>query len=120
MVKSIEEVNKGIAEFMGGPYIGDACSDSFGVNDGLSTCTTTEVCLRCEGIPTHYLSLDSLVQVWERLGSDYGVNFWKDVDRYDCRLDHIKKVGYVISKRANTPQEAAARATLKAIEAING
>jgi len=65
-----------------------------------------------------YISLDALVSVWEKLSPYYGVNFWKDADRYYCRLDHIKQSGYTISKNHSTPQEAACIATGKCIQEL--
>lgn len=66
---NIKTANKIITEFMGGPYVGDACMDSFGVNDGLDHCTDSEICSRCEVIAEGFYtsSLDNLLPAFRKL-----------------------------------------------------
>jgi hypothetical protein len=65
----IEEATKIIAEFMGGPYIGDGCQNANPMFSGSGEfCAEKYVCIYCRNIPKHYLSLDNLIPVWEKLG----------------------------------------------------
>lgn len=116
-----QEANRTIAEYMGGPYIGDACIDSVGINDGKSYCTTSEICERCEEIESYYLSLDRLVPVWEKL--DFMVvelfaRGYKDNKgaQITCLPSHLRHYDL----EGKTIQEAACIATAKAIESLLG
>ena len=101
-MKSIEEVNRGIAEFMGD-------EPRYGVRGHFGG----------EFYP-NYISLDALVPVWEKLRSGF-----LQITLMDCGHEaewykEENEIGYIARKKHYTSiQEAAAIATLKAIEALN-
>jgi len=121
------EVNKVISEYMGGPYIGDACQDDI---YGVAQCTEKFICEACDPILEHYLSLDALVPVWHKAKlclqyiSKEGERL-EDLDNYYIPINGkyrawVTEIGYYENywSDKDTIQEAAAHATAKAILAL--
>ena len=108
------EANKVISNYMGGPYIGDACQDDI---YGVAQCTEKFICEACDPILEHYLSLDALVPVWEKAVLEIHNTNWHNQKEWHVVL--FKRGHRFDWSRAKTIQEAAAHATAKAILELN-
>jgi hypothetical protein len=103
----VEEANRIVAEFMGGPYEGDSayCDD-----DSDDLIPEIE-----EKIKNHYVSLDALVPVWEKLSSSIQI-YHSPLNDYSVRTPF----GQELSDKHETIQQAACIATAKAIKELEG
>ena len=107
-VMTPETANKIIAEYMGGPYKGDSMYCSL---DGETIIPDIE-----DQIKEHYLSLDALVPVWEKLSNR---NTLSMVTGDDIRVYYSPQItNYRQIVQAETIQQAAAIATAKAIQEL--
>jgi hypothetical protein len=108
---SNEEVNKIIAEYMGGPYVGDACIDPLKDNSMSTFCTPTEICERCRDIPSYYTSsLDAIVLVIRKMGKGKKDTVWGC-----CMLTQLIKNSKYRVADGLTIQESVARDMAKLI-----
>lgn len=116
-----QEANEIIAEFMGGPYIGDSCVDDEMYYSGLGIsyegryCKGDFVCPKCKNIPKHYLSLDALVPVLEKLkDKDFECFCWLNINKGTNSCEWKMNGRHDIEEN-ESPSVALAIATAKAI-----
>ena len=116
---NIEEANRVIAEYMGGPYSGDFCQSETerDLRDDTNTelyCTKAILCNKCYELEGNcYLSLDALVPVWEKLGV-YPKFYSAGMGDIGCSFDNDEDFSGKLWSEG-TIQEAACIATAKAI-----
>lgn len=116
-----QDANRTIAEYMGGPYIGDACTGHDSANIPMDYCKKDYVCSYCFPIDSHYSSLDNLVPVWEKL------NLPKIIELDIRDHNYAKGFGFrtyadlsysIYEDSSESIQEAACIATAKAIKEL--
>jgi len=104
-----ESANKIIAEYMGGPYEGDSMYCSF---DGEAIIPDIE-----DQIKEHYLSLDALVPVWEKLNKTKKSGYL-EITQSTISGWQVAFRGTYIASLGDSLPEAAAIATAKMIKEL--
>lgn len=107
------EANGTIASYMGGPYMGDGCFGMSSARPPMDHCKLDYVCSHCEFIEKHYLSLDALVPVWDKLQLDFDFMLRGSFVKNNFKI--YGKGQAWAHQLTDTIQEAAAIATAKAI-----
>ena len=122
-MNAIEEATIEVAEYMGGPYIGDACDAINGCYIPMDYCKKDYVCGYCKPISTHYLFLDALVPVWNKLELVPMFKQGRLSKSYWCKLESIHPFamntkGFCSNENHETMAEAGLLATAIAIRSL--